>query len=144
MNKKAIYPGSFNPFHIGHQKIVEKALKLFDFIYIIVSVNPDKNIENNFEENQKIIQSLYKDNPKILVLINKNELIAEIAKKLKVNFIIRSFRNNFDFDYELDLAFSNNKLNNDLETILLMPDLNFLKKSSTIQRHKKYLEDLKK
>ncbi|MGL4183769.1 MAG: pantetheine-phosphate adenylyltransferase [Metamycoplasmataceae bacterium] len=142
--KKAIYPGSFNPFHEGHMSIIEKALKLFDFIYIVVTLNPDKNETNDFYKNKKIIENIYNKNKKIKVLVNENELTSQLAKKLEVNFLIRSFRSEFDLAYEVDLAFSNNYLNNDLETILFFPNYKTNKISSTIERHINYINERKK
>ncbi|MGL5521946.1 MAG: pantetheine-phosphate adenylyltransferase [Metamycoplasmataceae bacterium] len=137
--KKAIYPGSFNPFHEGHISVVEKALKLFDFIYIVITFNPDKKEKNDFNKNKKIVENIYKNNKKIKVLVNENELTSQLAKKLEANFLIRSFRTELDLNYEVDLAFSNNYLNNDLETILFFPSYKTNKVSSTIKRHIDYI-----
>ncbi|MGL5520061.1 MAG: pantetheine-phosphate adenylyltransferase [Metamycoplasmataceae bacterium] len=142
--KKAIYPGSFNPFHEGHRSIIEKALKLFDVIYIIITFNPDKKEINDFDKNKKIIENIYKNNKKIKVLVNENELTSQLAKKLEANFLIRSFRTELDLNYEVDLAFSNNYLNNDLETILFFPNYKTNKISSTIKRHVDYINEKNK
>lgn len=138
--KKAIFPGSFNLMHQGHINTIKKALNLFDFIYVIITVNPDKEQYDNFEERLKIAQESLKHLSNVEIIINKNELTAEIAKKLNVNFLIRSARNNFDFEYETQLAEGNKNINNNLETIIFFPDNDSISFSSTLERHKKFLE----
>jgi pantetheine-phosphate adenylyltransferase len=137
--KIAIYPGSFNPFHEGHKSIVEKALKLFDLIYVVITKNPDKIAVNNFELNKEIIQK-YFDSKKVIVIINDNQLTGVLANELGSFFLIRSSRSNLDFEYELNLANANNFINNNLETIFLFPKYDHRDVSSTIIRHKKAME----
>ncbi|MDK2819305.1 MAG: pantetheine-phosphate adenylyltransferase [Mycoplasmataceae bacterium] len=138
--KIAVYPGSFNPLHKGHISVINKATKLFDLVYIVVTKNPDKTTNNFIDDNKKIIENYFKNNSKIIVIVNKNKLTGLLAKELKANFIVRSSRNNMDFEYEFDLANANNFINNDLETIMLFPDYDFKNVSSTILRHKKSME----
>lgn len=138
--KIAIYPGSFNPFHDGHISIIKKSLKLFDLVYVIVTKNPDKLVDNNFLVNKKKIECIYKNNNKVIVLINKSKLTSDLAKELNAKFIVRSSRSNIDFEYELNLANANNFVNNDLETIILFPNYEHKNISSTIIRHKKIME----
>ncbi|MGL6125293.1 MAG: pantetheine-phosphate adenylyltransferase [Metamycoplasmataceae bacterium] len=138
--KIAIYPGSFNPFHKGHLSIVNKALKIFDFVYIIVTLNPDKKNPNNLEYNKEIIEEYFKNNERVIVLINKSKLTGTLALELGAQFLIRSSRYNLDFEYELNLANSNNFINNNLETIIFFPDYDHKHVSSTVIRHKKAIE----
>ncbi|EFF41780.1 pantetheine-phosphate adenylyltransferase [Mycoplasmopsis alligatoris] len=139
--KKAIYAGSFDPLHDGHVSILLKALKLFDYVYLVVSINPDKDNYSNLDlRYQKILQTIKKYNfTNVEVLLNKDDFIANIAKKYQVNFLIRSARNDVDFSYELELAAGNKHLNEDLETVLLVPDHQFINFSSTLIRHKEKL-----
>lgn len=143
-NKKtAIYPGSFDPLHEGHIQIIKKALKLFDFLYVIVSFNPDKENQNDIELRFNQVKHELKNFSNIKILKNKNRFTAEIANELNVNFIIRSARNINDFNYELELAAGNKKINKNLETILIMPDYNFINYSSTLLRHTKWIKNNK-
>lgn len=137
--KKALYPGSFNPFHEGHLNILDKALKLFDEVIVIVSINPDKNNFSNLEERFELVCKKLKQYKNVKVIKNSNNLIANIAKELDANFLIRSARTTTDYEYELDLAAGNHSLNNDLETILILPDYDKIDYSSTLLRHKKIL-----
>jgi pantetheine-phosphate adenylyltransferase len=138
--KIAIYPGSFNPFHEGHVSIVQKSLNMFDLVYIVVTQNPDKELLNNFELNHKNIQELFKENSKVIVLINKTKLTGTLANELGANFLIRSARTKIDFDYELNLANANNFVNNTLETVILFPTYDYKDISSTLIRHKKLMK----
>ncbi|MGL4251957.1 MAG: pantetheine-phosphate adenylyltransferase [Metamycoplasmataceae bacterium] len=138
--KIAIYPGSFNPFHKGHFSIINKALKIFDLIYVVVTLNPDKEIANDLLLNARTIKKHFRNNNKIIVLTNDNKLTATLASELGAEFIIRSSRDNLDFKYELELANANNSINNKLETIIFFPEYNHKDISSTILRHKKKMK----
>ncbi|WP_029906491.1 pantetheine-phosphate adenylyltransferase [Mycoplasmopsis opalescens] len=139
--KKAIYAGSFDPIHDGHISVIKKALKLFDFLYVIVSFNPDKdnssNIVKRFDHVKTILSNI---SPNIEVLINKDAFIADIAREKKVNFLVRSARNDTDYNLEVDMAAGNKLINNDLETVLIIPDYSMLGVSSTLERHKSKLQ----
>lgn len=138
---KAIFPGSFDPFHKGHLSILEKALKLFDFVYLVITLNPDKNQSSSFESKRKIVEQQIKHLKNVEILINQDKLTAELAKELNVNFLIRSARNDIDFNYEIELAVGNKAINNNLETILFFPDENNIKISSTLERHKNFYKN---
>lgn len=131
--KTAIYPGSFDPLHKGHIKIIEKALKLFDKVIVLVSNNEDKNndetLNKRFEETKNKLSS-YQN---LEVEMNKG-LTANWAKDKNIKFLIRSGRNNLDFKYELELAAVNKHINNELETIIIMPELEDIDYSSRLIR----------
>lgn len=120
--RKAIYPGSFDPMHEGHIAIIEKARKLFDVVYVVVSNNPEKTsqtpIKTRYYEVAKKLNK-YKD---VVVEINEGHYTAHYAKEKGINFLVRSARNEIDYNYELELAAGNNHLNHELETILIIPD----------------------
>lgn len=139
-SKIAIYPGSFDPLHKGHIQILKKALKLFDLIYLVVTNNPDKIEQSNLETRLKFAKEQLKNLPNIIVISNPNKLTAELAKELKANFLIRSARNITDFNYEIELAAGNKKINKNLETILIMPNYRSINYSSTLIRHMKKLK----
>ncbi|AIA29465.1 phosphopantetheine adenylyltransferase [Mycoplasmopsis californica HAZ160_1] len=138
--KKAIYAGSFDPLHSGHKAVIIKALKLVEHLIIVVSNNPDKNNLSNLHQRYEEIKAMYANNTKITVIKNENELIGNIAKQHNVNFLIRSARNNIDYELELDIAAGNHQVNPDLETILIIPDYEMIGISSTLIRHKKALD----
>lgn len=143
MKKKAIYAGSFDPIHEGHLAVIKKALKMFDELLVIVSINPDKNNYDNLEERYLYVKKVLKDFKNVKVMINKNELIGDIAKRENCEFLIRSARNQTDFNYELVVAAGNHAVNHNLETILILPDYDMIDYSSSLIRHKEKLKELK-
>ncbi|ATO31075.1 pantetheine-phosphate adenylyltransferase [Mycoplasmopsis bovirhinis] len=130
-NKKALYAGSFNPFHNGHYQILLKALNLFDEVYLLVAQNPNKP-KNDIIENINLIKEKTKGLKNLYVLEPyENILTAKVAQKLKITYLIRSARNNLDFQYELELASLNKGFNPTLETIIIIPDEEYVKYSSS-------------
>lgn len=101
--KKAIFPGSFDPFHEGHKYVLDEALKIYDFVYIVISWNENKKRKHNFWISKFKIKKILKKYKNVKILINKNELTTNIAKKLKCYDLIRGIRNDKDFLYEKDL-----------------------------------------
>lgn len=118
MLKKAMYPGSFDPFTNGHLDIVKKSAALFDEVYVIIGVNATKH--RSFECNQmvKAIQDTMKDlkldNVYVMAL---DGLVAEYAKEHNIQYMIRGLRNNMDYNYEENIAEVNKLINPDMEYI---------------------------
>ncbi|WP_027120410.1 pantetheine-phosphate adenylyltransferase [Mycoplasmopsis lipofaciens] len=137
--KKAIYAGSFDPLHDGHISVIKKSLKIFDKLVVIVSINPDKNNLENIEQRFKNVKEKLKNFDNVDVILNKNNLIANIASELDINFLIRSARNQIDYEDELVLAAGSHSINNKIETILIIPDYEMINYSSTLIRHKNKL-----
>ena len=136
--KKAIFAGSFDPMHEGHLSIINKALKIFDFIFVVVSFNPEKKSTTSLKKRRDMVKQQVSQLKRVSVIINENEMTAHLAKKLDANWLIRSGRNNIDFEYELEMAAGSNHLNHELETVLIIPDyekINF--KSRLIKQTKK-------
>ncbi len=121
--KSAIFPGSFDPFHDGHDFVVQKGLKDFDLIYIVISWNENKKRFISYLKSKKIIRKKYKNNKKIKILINKKQLTVNIARKLNCFNIIRGYRNNDDLKYEQWLK---------SQYLLLEPQINFILYKSNI------------
>ena len=132
MNRIAIFPGSFDPFTIGHDNIIQRALPLFDKIIIGIGVNAQK--KNMFSAQQRVefIKNVYKSEPRIDVL-TYNTLTTELAKKVQASFIIRGIRSVRDFEYERDIA-EMNKQATGIETLLLFTDQRYNYISSSIIR----------
>ncbi len=101
--KTAIFPGTFSVFHEGHLDILQKALKIFDFIYIVVAINPEKkkdDLKDRYELVKKTIKDLKINNVEVIICDSK---ISDIAKIKNTCFIIRGMRDVNDFEYELKL-----------------------------------------
>lgn len=132
-NKIAIFPGTFDPFTLGHHNIVLRGLKIFDAIYIAIGNNPEKERYFDAELIKNKIKELYKDENKINIILY-NELTGEISKKLNANFILRGLRNTTDFEFENSISQINKDINKNLETVFLITSPKLAPISSTIIR----------
>jgi pantetheine-phosphate adenylyltransferase len=129
--KVAIYPGTFDPITNGHIDVVERALKIFDTIYILVAHNLDKKTMFTIAERIDMVKHIYKDSDNIIVRDTAG-LIADFAREIGAIAIIRGLRAISDFEYELQMAHINRKLNNQIESIFFMPALKYSFVSSTL------------
>ena len=118
MERIAVFPGSFDPFTIGHKAIVDKALPLFDKIIIAIGVNSEKNGFFTPEKRLNYISDIYKDNPRIEVK-TYSSLTVEFCKENNAKFIVRGLRNTTDFQYEKTIAQMNRQMSG-IETIFLV------------------------
>lgn len=128
-----VYPGSFDPFTLGHKDIVERALKFCDTLYIAVSDNINKKHLFSKEERVEMIRQTFKGNDKIIVESFQGLLVDYMLTK-KASFIIRGLRAVSDFEYEFQMAFTNRNIESSIETIFMVPGSQYLFLSSTIVR----------
>ncbi|KEI36062.1 pantetheine-phosphate adenylyltransferase [Allofrancisella frigidaquae] len=132
-NKIAIYPGTFDPITNGHVDLVDRALNIFDEIVIAVSTAYGKKTLFDIDHREKIVKTVFKDNPKVKV-ISFQGLLVDAAAKYQACSIVRGLRAVSDFDYEYQLASINSKLNSNIQTIFLTPSEKFSCISSTMVR----------
>ena len=130
--KRAIFPGTFDPFTVGHASIVDRALTFMDELVIGIGINETKNTHFPLENRINAIKEYYKDEPRISVEAYSN-LTVDFAEEIDARFIIRGIRTVKDFEYEETIADINRKLTG-IETILLFtePELSCI--SSTLVR----------
>lgn len=128
--KIAVYPGSFDPLSNGHLDIIQRASKLFDKLYILVSINPNKKYIFNEKERVEIVQKSCQDLQNVEVVASKT-LVLEFARKMHAECIIRGLRNHNDFDNEMQLFQFNHTIDNQIETIFLFPSTHNLFLSSS-------------
>ncbi len=134
MDKKiALFPGTFDPFTLGHHDIVIRGLKIFDQICVAIGNNPKKDRFFEVDFIKEKINKLYSENKNISV-ISYNKLTAEVAKENKANYILRGLRNTTDFEFENSISQINRDLNKSLETVFLITSPNLAPISSTIIR----------
>jgi pantetheine-phosphate adenylyltransferase len=131
MEKKAIYPGSFDPITNGHVDIILRGKKLFPHILIAVLENPKKETLFSTEERIEIIREIFKDHPGIEVQAFHG-LLVEFAKKNKALIVIRGLRAVSDFEYEFQMALMNKELNPSVETLFMMPSAKYAFLSSSL------------
>lgn len=127
--KTAVFPGSFNPFTIGHKDIADRALKIFDRLVIGVGYNAQKADDTSANERVAKIASIYECNDKVIVE-SYSGLTVDFAKHHNANFIIRGLREVKDFEYERNIADTNSVIS-DIETVFLVarPELGFISSS---------------
>jgi pantetheine-phosphate adenylyltransferase len=132
--KIAIYPGTFDPITYGHIDIIERASRLFDEIIITVANNPSKKPLFSAKERVSLIkQSISDINKDATIKVETFEgLIVDFARKKKASCIIRGLRAISDFEYELQMALVNRRLEADISTVFLMPHENYTYLNSTI------------
>ena len=129
--KKALFPGSFNPFTRGHQSIVERGLRLFDHIVVGVGRNTAKPTDDA-EACAQTIAALYADNPRVSVQVY-DTLTVDFAHQIGADFLLRGVRTLADFDYELQMA-DVNRLLAGIETVVLFADADKVEISSSLVR----------
>lgn len=130
--KTGIFVGSFDPFTVGHDDIVRRALPLFDRIVIGVGFNERKQYMYTQEERVGAIARLYADEPKIAVKVY-NDLTVDFARREGAAYIIKGVRSIKDFEYEREQADINRQIGG-VETLLLYADARYASVSSSMVR----------
>lgn len=130
--KKAVFPGTFDPFTIGHHSLVKRSLELVDEIVIAIGINDSKKTYFTVDRRVEMIQSLYKDNSRISVAAY-DSLTVDFAKEQGATFIVRGIRSVNDFEYEKTIADMNRKISG-IETFVLFTEPELTHISSTIVR----------
>ena len=128
----AMFPGTFDPFTIGHESIVLRALNLFDEVVVAVVNNNEKKSFMSLENRMRYIESVFEDNPRVRV-VAFGGLLVDVAKAEKVDCLIRGVRTVQDFEYEKNLS-DIYRVTGGIESVLLCsyPEYGFI--SSTMVR----------
>ena len=121
MDRKGIYPGSFDPIHKGHIDIINRAIKLVDKLYIAVADSPHKNTLFSLNERQEMIENEFSSVKNVEVIIFDN-LLIDLANSLNAKILIRGLRAVSDFEYEFQMLGMNRQLDSNIETVFLMAD----------------------
>ena len=122
--RRAIYPGSFDPVTNGHLDIIQRGCKLFDEIIVAVLVNPEKNSFFSIAERCEILSEVLRDidHGDCVVSVESFEgLMVQYASDRSANAIVRGIRAISDYEYELQMALMNRRLQPGLETVFMMP-----------------------
>lgn len=129
---KVIFPGSFDPFTIGHANLVDRAQRLFDEVIVAVGYNEQKHGWLPVEERVRALREYYKGNPKVRVE-SYTGLTVDFAQAQEARFILRGVRSVKDYEYELGIADINSRLA-DVETVVLLADPTISGISSSVVR----------
>ena len=130
--KIAVFAGTFDPFTIGHQDIVNRALPIFDKIIIAIGMNEEKKPLFPLVERMEIIHKLFFCHPKIIIE-SYTGLTGEFCRNKGAQYLIRGIRNAVDFQYENDLAQANKEIFS-LETVFFIPAPTLSHVSSSLVR----------
>lgn len=129
--KRGIYPGSFDPITLGHLDVIKRAARIMDELVIGVLKNSTKAPLFTAEERVKLIQEVLKDIPNVTVLAFDG-LTVDFAKKIGANVVIRGLRAVTDFEYELQIAQTNRKLDASIDTVFFTTNVDYAYLSSSI------------
>ncbi len=133
MNKVALFPGSFDPFTIGHESVVRRALSLFDKIIIAIGYNTNKEGFFPLTKRMQWIETIFDDEPRVKIESFQG-LTVDFCRKTGAQYILRGLRTSSDFEYERTIAQMNKVMYPELETVFLLTMPEHTHINSTIVR----------
>jgi pantetheine-phosphate adenylyltransferase len=133
MNRTAVFPGSFDPFTVGHEALVRRALPLFDRVIIAVGENTEKKNLFSIEMRLKMISRVFEEENKVEVT-RFSGLTVDFCRSHNAGFIVRGLRTAADFEYERALGQMNRKMAPEVDTVFLLTSTEHTPVNSTIVR----------
>ncbi len=133
MERIAVFPGSFDPFTVGHEAIVRRALNMFDKVVIAIGYNSAKSGFFSLEKRINWIETVFADEPKVTV-DSYTGLTVDYCKEINAQYLLRGLRTAADFEYERAIAQVNKQMNNDVESVFLLTSPEHTPVNSTIVR----------
>jgi pantetheine-phosphate adenylyltransferase len=133
MNNTAVFPGSFDPFTVGHEALVTRALMLFDKVIIAVGENTEKKNLFTIENRMKMISKVF-DGESRVVVTRYRGLTVEFCRKNEASYILRGLRTSADFEYERAMGQMNRKMAPEIDTVFLLTSTEHTPVNSTIVR----------
>lgn len=133
MTRDALFPGSFDPFTMGHKSIVDQGLRLFDRIIVGVGANVDKRGLLTVENRVRLVNDIFHSNPRVVAMPYEG-LTGEFCRTLGMGFLLRGMRNTVDYEYERGIMLINQRLYPELTTVLLFTPPEYVAVSSSVIR----------
>jgi pantetheine-phosphate adenylyltransferase len=133
MNRRALYPGTFDPITNGHHDLVRRAAGLFDHVIVAIAANPNKAPLFSLDERVDLARRVLRDVPNVEVL-GYSGLTVDCARQHKAAVIVRGLRAVSDFEFEFQLANMNRHVAREIETVFLTPQEQFTFISSSLVR----------
>jgi len=132
--KIALYPGTFDPITRGHLDVITRGMRIFDRIVVAVAANPAKKPLFSFEERINLAKRVIEETPGMegVEVRGFDILTVEFAREVGAATIIRGLRAVSDFEYELQIALTNRKLALDIESVFLMPSVEYIYLNSSM------------
>lgn len=141
--RKCIFAGSFDPPTMGHKKVIDDCLKMFDEVVVAIMINSQKVCALTEEQRKGLIEKLYKNDSRVKVVIFGGAVV-DLLEKENTPFYVRGVRNTVDFEYENRNFFANKKLKDDIVTIYIPAEQQSLHISSTLVKNSvKFNKDFK-
>ncbi|HEX9137449.1 MAG TPA: pantetheine-phosphate adenylyltransferase [Nitrospirota bacterium] len=134
MKKIALYPGTFDPVTNGHIDIIERCSKLFDQVIVAILLNPDKDPLFTVKERVTMLKKVARNRFGNVTVDTFDGLLVEYAVKRKATVIVRGIRAISDYEYELQMALMNRRLEPRIETVFMLPAESFSYLSSKLIR----------
>ena len=122
--RTAVYPGSFDPITNGHVDLIKRAIRIFDRLIVAVAEHADKSSLFTMEERVEMVREIAKKYDRIIV-DQISGLTVDYVRQQGASVIVRGLRAISDFEFELQMALMNRKLNSEIETVFLMPSIQY-------------------
>lgn len=119
MSKSVIFPGSFDPFTVGHEALVYRTLELFDKVYIAIGVNSEKKYMFSTETRVDMISDVFRNDSRIEVICYEG-LTIDLCRTLNVFYLVRGLRTSADFEFERAIGQVNKQLEPNIETVFML------------------------
>lgn len=133
MERVALFPGSFDPFTLGHLAVAERALEMFDRLVVGVGVNDSKRGLMVPEMRAKLVRDVFAGEPRVEVMLYEG-LTGDLCRRLGVRQILRGLRNSTDFEYEHDMEMANAQIYPEITTVAIFTPAEFIPVSSRLVR----------
>ncbi len=131
--KKAVYPGTFDPVTNGHLDVLRRAASVFDVVYVAIAMNILKDPLFTTDERVKLLKECTKEFDNVKVDKFRG-LVVDFAAQKEASVIIRGLRAVSDFEYEFQMALTNRHLNDKIDTVFLLPHVDYTYLSSSTVR----------